>query len=482
MSKFNAKSKTTTRTVNRAGGQAFKMSPQVELVHGTLTTFLDDKYYESGADRMTRLQELIGKNDPDFVAKLAVIARKEFHLRSVSHLLLGELALTHNGDDLIKRATVKFAERPDDLLEFASYVMEGTETGNLTKQAKRGIRNALLKFDSYQLAKYRGEGKEVSLVDLFNIAHPNAAHATKEQREAWDNLMKGKLSTAGKTWESNISNAQTDEERTEQWEKMINEGSIGYMALLRNLNNLVKYNVSTETLRKAADIIRDPERVRTSKQLPFRFYTAYQNVRGERILSDAISEALDHSVVNAPVFDGRTLIAVDASGSMNGWGSQGAIVNASLLAAALAKKNPGSDVILYDTSVVEFPVSGRTPVMDIMSQMQSRAMGGGTNTGVVFNYAEKKGDRYDRIIILSDNESWQDSYYGNGTQGELLSYLKATGADPYIFAIDIQGYGTQDISHPKAFHVAGWSDRILDFIGQVEKSESLVQYVKNYEI
>lgn len=477
MARFNTKTP-STKTYNLAGGEAYSMRPEAELLHGVLTTFLENKFYEGAGERVNRLRSLVGQVQPDFVAKLAKVARTEFHLRSVSHLLLGELTLQHNtGNDLVKRAVVATTQRPDDLLEYASYVMANTENNSLTKQAKRGIRNALLKFDGYQLAKYRGEGKSLSMVDLFNLTHPRTGDP--EQAEAWRKLMKGELTTTGQTWESNISNAESGEERTREWEKMVLDGNIGYMALLRNLNNLIKYKVSDEVIQKAADTIRDPERVKKSKQLPFRFYTAYNEVKGSRVLTDAISEAMDIAVENAPVFEGKTLVAVDSSGSMGGYYSSAdsPITKASLLGAAIMKKNPGADLILYDTRIKELTVSGRTPVLDIVREIKNQAMGGGTKTGLVFDYASENGTKYDRVIILSDNASWQGS-----VQECLNRYMRTTDANPYVFAIDIEGYGTRDINHPKAFHTCGFSDRILDFIGQVEKTDSLLEYVKQQEI
>ncbi len=92
------------------------------------------------------------------------------------------------------------------------------------------------------------------------------------------------------------------------------------------------------------------------------------------------------------------------------------------------------------------------------------------------------GKKYDRIIIISDNESWKDSWFGNhGTNHSFNVYRSATGTDPYVYAIDIAGHGTTDLKKaPKVFHMTGWSDRLLDFIGKVEQGETLVDYVKNY--
>lgn len=469
MSRFNTKTITRTPVRNTAGGKAFAMDAQTELIHAVLTTFLDDKYYESGADRMSRLQTLIGKCDPQFVARLAVIARREFHLRSVSHLLLGELSKNVRGEGIVKTAIVAATERPDDLTELAAYV--GLP---MPKQVKRGIRNALLKFDRYALSKYRGEGHEFSLVDLFNMTHPKAQHATKEQRDAWKDLINGDLKTEGKTWESKLSATEGDEEaKTDAWEGLIAKGKLGYMALLRNLNNLIKSGVSDKTIKLAVKQLTDPAQIKKSKQLPFRYYTAYEQVQGNRLLTDAISEAMDIAVDNAPKLEGKTLIAVDVSGSMSG----DPLTKAGIMAATLAKANKDADITLIDTSKHAFNVSSRLPVVDIVEKMR-RYGGGGTEMSLAFD----TNVVYDRIIILSDNESWAESWRGDSVQQAFNRYKSRTGATPTVFAIDIQGYGTKDITGGDVFHLAGFSDRLLDFITLVEKGKGLADYVSKYEL
>lgn len=472
MSRFNTK--TTTRTTNLAGGNAFKMSAEQELLHAVLTTFLDDKYYESGDERLERIKELVGKCDPEYVAKLAYVSRTEFNLRSVSIVLLGELSKVHKGDDLVMRAIKNTVTRVDDMTELVSYL-----ECKLPKQVKRGIRRALYKFSPYQLAKYRGEGKSVKLVDVFNLVHPKPQFASKEQQKAWKDLIEGNLKTTGETWESVISSSRSEDKKA-SWERLIKENKLGYMALLRNLNNLISSGVSEDVLDIALSKLTNREEVKKSKQLPFRFITAYDNVSGNRKVTDAISIAMDYAVDNTPELNGKTLIAIDCSGSMDGR----PIEVASIFGATLAKANTNADLILYDTGVYEFPFSSRMPVIDLAKKIQSEARGGGTNTSLVFVYAEGSKRKYDRIIIISDSESWQDSSFscygnGGGTQAQYNQYRKNMEIDPFVYAIDVQGYGTKDLSNPKCIHLTGWSDKLLDFIGVYEKGGSMVEYIKS---
>lgn len=461
MSKFATKS--SNRTTNIAGGAAFSMNPETELIHAVLTTFLENKFYESGDERLERIKQLVAQNKPEFVSKLAIVARREFNLRSVTHVLIGELAKTHKGDSLIKDTIVACAIRPDDLIEIVAYVGKP-----IPKQVKRGVRNAILKYDRYKLAKYKGEGKSITLVDLFNLTHPKVKHANKEQKKAWKDLMTGKLASFD-TWETEISNTK---DKKKAWESLVLEDKLGYMALLRNLNNLVKNDVSAKVIDKAVKKLINEDEVKRSRQLPFRFLIAYQNVEGNRKFTDAISLAMDMAVSNTPELKGKTLIAVDSSGSMSG----DPMEKASIFGATLIKANANADMILYDTNVKALAMSGRTPVIDLAEKIQQEAMGGGTETSLVFRYAHQKGTKYDRIIIISDNESWNEY----SVQGIYNEYKKETGTDPYVYAIDIQGYGTKDITGGRVFHLCGWSNRLLDFIGAIEKGDTLVEYVKNY--
>lgn len=463
MSRFN-ESVVSEKVENLAGGKAFKMNAKQELVHAVLTSFLEDKFYESGNARINRIVNLIQQCPDEFVAKLAAVARKEFHLRSVFHVLVAELSKKHKGDDLVKKV-IQYSERPDDLTEIAAYL-----DGKLPKQVKRGFRHALLKFSPYQLAKYRAQDKKVKMVDLFNLVHPNPTFASVEQVEAWNKLMNGELKNT-ETWESRLSSG---EDKEQVWADMVLESKIGYMALLRNLRNIEEQgNLPTKLF--AATLISDEQAVKKSKQLPFRFWNAYKNVK-DRIFNDAIAKAMDISVNNVPSLDGKTLVAIDVSGSMSGQ----TIEKAAVLGAALIKKND-ADVILYDTAVRAIKFNSLDSVVSNTEKIIKNATGGGTQTSLVFEYAMNSGVAYDRIIILSDNESWSESYYGSSVQHVYEKYRKTN--DCFVYAVDIQGYGTKDIKSNKVEHICGFSERIFDFMAANERGlDTLENYIDSFEL
>ena len=195
-------------------------------------------------------------------------------------------------------------------------------------------------------------------------------------------------------------------------------------------------------------------------------------MHGNRKFTDAISVAMDFAVSNTPILSGKTLVAIDCSGSMSK-----VIDKAAIFGATLVKANENANIILYDTNVKELTISTRSPVIDISQHIKREAMGGGTETSLVFRYAQQKAKNYDRIIIISDNESWNEY----SVQAIYNEYKKVTDTDPFVYAIDMEGYGTKDITGGRVFHLCGWSNRLLDFIIAVEKGDTFISYIKNYE-
>lgn len=482
MSKFNSKS-VGTKTVNFAGGKSFSMDSKSELVTLVLCSFLSDKFYESEDSQLKRLVKLIESTPHEFISKLAIYARKEFHMRSVSHVLLAELSRLHKGDSLVKNTTVDAAERPDDLMEVLSYY--GNKYGKPIPNAlKKGIAKALTKFSSYQLLKYQGKSRDVKLVDLFNISHPKG---TKEQVKMWGKLLKGQLQPP-ETWEVLISTAKNKEEAKARWEQLIMEDKLGYMAMLRNLRNFDKYGISEEAMQKVYQTLIDPEKVKKSKQLPFRFYNAYENAPST-LFKDAASYALDIAVDNVPKFDGKTLVCVDISGSMSsnlsGKGNARYIDIAALFGGALFKANSSNtDVFCFDDRVIKLNLSSRTPLIDLIKTINTP--GGSTDLWKVFKALEENKLVYDRIVILSDMQAWNSyNYYysGYGVNQCFESYKKTLGINPKIYSIDLSGYGTLQFPQKNINLLAGWSEKIFDLMKALETDKSaLLHSIENYEI
>ena len=260
MSKFNATTpKQKTLTTNIAGGQAYKQSNELELISILLTSFVSDQFYRSSNDTLDRIKQLLGKVDPKFAAKAAIFARDKFGMRSITHALAGELTSRVSGQEWSKDFYDKVVVRVDDMTEIMSYYLENKTDKNKPKfpnSLKKGFASAFNRFDNYQIAKYKSEGKEVKLVDIVNLVHPVP---NISNRESLSKLIAGDLKSTD-TWESKLSKAGQDASNEEElsqlksdaWGELLTTKKIGYFALLRNLRNII--NQSPQFVGLACDM------------------------------------------------------------------------------------------------------------------------------------------------------------------------------------------------------------------------------------
>ena len=114
---WNSKLKEQMILTNHEGDKAYAMTPELELYTAVVTASLSDLFYEEEDERVERIADLIRKVSPEFVARLAVYARNQMHLRSIPMLLLVELAKVHNGDSLVARTVEKTVLRADEIME-----------------------------------------------------------------------------------------------------------------------------------------------------------------------------------------------------------------------------------------------------------------------------------------------------------------------------------------------------------------------------
>lgn len=476
MGRFNTVIQEKSNTVNLAGGAAYSQKPELELVSILLTSFANDQFYRSANDTFSQLKGLIAKCDPEFVAKAAVYARTQFGMRSISHVTASELARHISGKSWAKDFYNAVIYRPDDMMEILSY---HTQTnGKITKAMKSGFAKAFDKFDRYSLAKYRGEGKGFKLIDVVNLVHPKAVEKNKDAIEA---LVKGELKSFD-TWETELSKAgqvATNEDeksdlKKDVWVKLIKEKKIGYFALLRNLRNIIEQ--APEIINEACEMLTDINLIKKSLVLPFRYVTAYEELNkltdGKIVRQTimALNQAVDISISNVPKFEGETCVVLDVSSSMRGKPS----LIGSLFSAILVKSN-NADFMTFATDAQYHNVNPMDSTITISNSM--RFTGGGTDFHSIFKRMNKK---YDRIVILSDMQGW----IGHHTpDADFKKYKGSTGANPFIYSFDLQGYGSMQFPEKKIFCLAGFSDKVFDIMNLLEKDKAaLIEQIKAVEL
>jgi 60 kDa SS-A/Ro ribonucleoprotein len=471
MSKFNLTLKEPkTLTTNLAGGQAYTQSHELELISILLNSFVDDQFYRSSNVTLDRLKTILDKVDPKFAAKAAIFARDKFGMRSITHALAGELTSRVSGQEWSKDFYDKVVVRVDDMTEIMSYYLENKTDKIKPKfpnSLKKGFASAFNRFDSYQLAKYKSENKEVKLIDIVNLVHPVP---TPSNKEALSKLVLGDLKSTD-TWESKLSKAGQDASNSEElsqlksdaWGELLTTKKIGYFALLRNLRNII--NQAPQFVGLACDMLVDEKLIKSSRILPFRFSTAYEEISklgsssDVRMVMTALHQALDISAINVPKFDGDTLVVLDVSGSMSGRPSE----IASLFGSMLAKAN-NCDVMTFATSANYKAYNPMDSIITIRNGF--RFSGGGTNFKDIFLKANKK---YDRVIILSDMQGW----IGKTTPAsEFNLYKKKFNCNPYVYSWDLSGLGTMQLPEQNVFALAGFSDKVFDIMQWLETDKN----------
>ena len=471
MSKFN--NTATIKTTNKSGNVAYSMSDKSKLISQVLTSFFNEaKFYGDNTAEMQETSQRVIKQDADFVSRLAVFARREFNMRSVAHVLTAYLAHEPEGKPFARETVNGICVRGDDATEVMAFYLS-TFGKPIPNSLRKGIEDVFGTFDEYTLAKYKGEGHSVKMRDLLCLCRP--APKDEAQSAMWKRLLEGNLATP-MTWETQLS-ANGNNKQT--WEALIDSGKCGYMALLRNLSNIIKANPSN--IEKVWQTIENPEAVRRSKQLPFRFLSAYKQISGiagSRGL-DALEAAVEVSMANMPKLPGTTVIAVDTSGSMSGTVSDKSnvrCVEIGMMLGLIANKICDNSLFYtFDTRIEKYPLSRRAGILETC--VRNARAGGGTDMGLPFELMIKQHTKADRVIIISDNEcnSGYTWYTRKTVQSLADEYRRTTGNDIWVHAIDLMGYGTQQFNGPKTNLIAGWSEKVFNFILLAEQGEGALQ-------
>jgi len=81
-----------TDTVNKAGGKAYAFTPEQALAQLAVTGCLSNTFYTEAQDQLEDVIKAAQQCSPEYVAKCAVYARKQGHMKDMPALLCSILA------------------------------------------------------------------------------------------------------------------------------------------------------------------------------------------------------------------------------------------------------------------------------------------------------------------------------------------------------------------------------------------------------
>lgn len=425
--------------VTHEGAPARRIPAEAALRRSVMACMLwEDEFYESGKSIAERIKMLAAAVDPQTVAALAIEAREIMHLRHAPLWLVRALANgTPEARLYVAQALTRVIQRPDEITEFlALYWKNGKEP--ISNQVKKGLASAFRKFNGYQLAKYNRD-THIKLRDALFLVHPKPVDG--EQAEVWKALVEDKLAPPD-TWEVALS---TGKDKKETWIRLMAEGKLGGMALLRNLRNMLKAGVSESVIGLAV------ESIRVERILPFRFLAAAPHAPG---LEPQLERAMFKSILGQPKLHGRTVIAVDHSASMGDLLSRRSDLSrldaAIGLAILLREVCDDVRIIVYGTAALQVPARRGFALRDLI---HSTHVGGGTDTQAAKELADSLG--YDRLIIVTDEQS--HTALSNPREGSRGYVINVASAENGI------GYGIWT-------HIDGFSEAVVDYIQTYERA------------
>jgi hypothetical protein len=469
------------------GDPRFAKDPRLVLLEiATGSFFSRNTFYEQHDEVMRRAARAIDDNlwlgGADFVANAVLFARGPLRMRSMPIALAVQFAMALRRGDIeyphLRRLFYDVIQRADDVIDALAYAITVFGSKNKVPMAvRRGISDAMSKFDERSFAKYDRD-RGVTFKDALRILHP--IPKTSEAEAVFAKIIGDSLEVPY-TWEVELSRngALPAEERKTPaalWEELIRSKRLGYMALLSNLRNILNAGVSTETIRLVCERLADPAQVAKTRQLPFRFASAYEMVAalrpsGGNAVRNALVRALDVSLGNLPKIGENVWFIVDRSLSMTqgrtDMGCRPPMGAAALFAATLAKSASSSynfALTMFSDYAIDVPLDLSSSVMDLSSQIQEKAFGVGTNLQSALDRKASLGFEPDTVVVISD------------MQVDRLPHQDITSVFPTAMkiAIDISAYSTTPVSEFHGWHqLFGWSDSIMQWISTTRDAQSI---------
>lgn len=508
--RFNFRTKEKTAAVNHAGAKAYTLTPEMELYTAIATTMLNDSFYEKADARLARIKNLMTKVKAPFIAKLAVYARQEMNLRTAPVVLATELAKIHKGDDLVAKMVEKVVKRPDEITEMLAYYQIANErTGNkklnkISKQLQKGLAASFNNFDEYQFAKYN-RATEVKLRDALFLVHPKARD--EAQQLLFNKIVTNDLAVPY-TWETELSALGKQKFTSDyakknaikaKWEELISSRKLGYMALLRNLRNILESEVSKDHIKIVYDHLTNKTAVGNSKQLPFRFLAAYKELKAVNsgytsYIMKALENALVLSVQNMKGFDLETkvVIACDVSGSMQqpvSAKSKVLMYDIGLLLGMLLQSrcdNVLTGMFGDKWKIVPLPSTGILANVDAFYKREGE-VGYSTNGYLVLKDLISKNYVADKIMLFTDTQLW-DSNTNNQSAENTISYqwkaYKKIAPNAKLYIFDLAGHKQVPLKvEQNGVHlIAGWSDKVFEVMDAIEDGANAMHAVEKIEL
>ncbi len=492
-------------TVNNAGGQAYKMSDEHALAQYAATGCLNNTYYTSADNQLETVIKLCEKVSPEFIARTALYARKEGHMKDMPTLLCAILSV--RGPSLLSGIFDRVIDNPKMLRNFVQIMRSGVvgrkSLGSLPKRLVLDWIGMRTDKDLF----FASVGNSPSLKDIVKMVHPKPCD---KSREAMLGYLIGRDYDAGLL--PDVVNQFEAFKKSKKRNNMIAPDvpfqmltslELGKMHWTRiamnaswqmtrmNLNTFQRHGVfeKRKMIELVANRIASRDLIRKARVFPYQLLMAYNAVgpKMPKRIKLALQDAMEIAVDNVPKIEGNVFVCPDISGSMQSSVTgyrQGATSSvtcldaAALVSAAILRKNPYATVIPFSDNVVDVDLNPRDSIMS-NSKKLAALPSGGTNCSAPLKRINKDKVDVDLVIMISDNESWIDSpdysYLGGRSTETMKQWhvIRKHNPDAKLVCIDITPYGTvQGKEREDIANIGGFSDQVFKMIGSINESKN----------
>jgi 60 kDa SS-A/Ro ribonucleoprotein len=518
---------------NEEGARAYQLPPKHALAQLAATGCFNGAFYAHAEDQLATLLALVSQVDDNvFLAKLAVYSRERAFMKDMPAALV--LVLSKRDRALFRKVFDRVVDNGRVLRTLFQMIRSGQFGRKSLSYAPQRAFQRWLNSASVGKLLSASIGNDPSLRDVLRMARPtpkdNARRAlfgwlTDKPVEKWAPASPDDLPGEARSLDAYRKAASAREQVAllhgvrlrwdlladaargpSVWKAMAQQ--MGPQALRMNLNTLLRHEVLTDAalVDMVAAKIADAEEIRSSRQFPYQYLSAYLNAEAAlpQQIKAGLCQAAEIACGNVPELPGPVVIGLDVSGSMQspvtGHRGRGATSKvrcvdvAALFAAAILRRNPDSVVIPFDDKAYVVKLDPQDTILSLAERL-AKFGGGGTNCSLPLaeGASTYRNRRFAGCVLVSDQESW----IGAGRHGSTATMTawqefvknqvrlqpgEATG--PKLVCIDLQPYTTtQAPDRSDILNVGGFSDAVFGvvasflgedatrFVGEVEAIE-----------
>jgi 60 kDa SS-A/Ro ribonucleoprotein len=488
--------------VNEAGGLAYKLSPKAALAQYAATGCLNATFYASAEEQLQNILNLCSHPDvePEFIARVAIHARTQGHMKDLPALLCAALSVFSPG--LLAEVFDRVIDDGKMLRNFVQIMRSGVvgrkSLGTLPKRLVQSWFDARSDDQIFRASV----GNDPSMADIVRMAHPKPRTASRAALYGYlvgqphavadlpDLVKQYEAFKAGES--KNLPDFPfqmlTSLELSKDDWKAIARNAPWQMTRM-NLNTFARHGVFEDRLLalEIANHLRNEEAIQRARVFPYQLMVAFSQATADvpAEVRDALQDAMEIATRNVPALgDIGVYVFPDISGSMRSpitgvrKGATTAVrcVDvAALIAATVLRTNRQAQVLPFESKFVDVTLNPRDSVMT-NAKVLSSLPAGGTNCSAPLAELNRRKAKGDLLIYVSDNESWVDSpQYGRfgGGRTETLNQwaaFKARNPGAKLVCIDLQPYATtQAAEREDVLNIGGFSDHVFDVIAEFAK-------------